>query len=66
MSGEAGADLIGALALMVVFEGLALAFAAGRIEELLAQLRDLAPDRLRWAGLAMAMLGTSVYVLIRG
>lgn len=66
MSSGAFGDLIAALALMLVFEGVALAIASGRIGEMLAMLQEMAPEQLRWLGLGMAVGGTALYVLIRG
>jgi len=66
VSGDAVGDVLGALALMFVFEGLGLVLASGRIAEILEQLREIPPERLRWAGLVMAAVGTGAYVLIRG
>lgn len=66
MSAGALLDLLAALALVLVVEGIALAFASRRIAELLEALRLVDPDRVRWGGLVMAVAGTLGYVLLRG
>jgi len=65
VSGSAVGDLFAALALMAVFEGLALALFSNRLAEMLEALRALDADRLRWAGLIVAVGGTGLYVAIR-
>ncbi len=65
MSSLALGDLGAALALVLVVEGLAVALFSTRVETLLAQLREIDPERLRWGGLAMAVLGVVVYLLVR-
>ncbi len=59
-------DLLAALALVAVIEGMAVALVASRITDLLEQLRLVDPDRVRWGGLALAVLGTLAYIVLRG
>ncbi|MDX1425418.1 MAG: DUF2065 domain-containing protein [Kiloniellales bacterium] len=59
-------DLLTALALVLVIEGLVLAVFADRLEELLARLAEIPPEVLRVAGLVSAVLGLIAVWLIRG
>lgn len=59
-------DLLTALALVLVIEGLVLAVFADRLEELLARLAEIPPEVLRVAGLISAVLGLIAVWLIRG
>ncbi|MEO0622759.1 MAG: DUF2065 family protein [Pseudomonadota bacterium] len=65
MSGALG-DLLAALALVAVVEGLVLALMSRRIHDLLAQMAEIDPERVRWGGLALAGIGTLAYLLLRG
>jgi uncharacterized protein YjeT (DUF2065 family) len=65
VSQTAFGDLLAALGLMLVLEGMALAIFTGRLPEILEQLKAVGSDGLRWAGLAMAIAGTGLYVLVR-
>ena len=65
MSGMALEDLAAALGLLLVVEGLALAFLGPRLGAVVEALRAAGPEPLRWAGLAMAVLGVVVYLLVR-
>ncbi len=59
-------DLLTALALVLVIEGLVLAVFADRLEVLLMRLTEVPPEALRGAGLASAVLGLLAVWLIRG
>jgi len=59
-------DLLTALALVLVIEGLMLAVFADRLNLMLAKLSEIPPGALRVAGLASAVIGVFVVWLIRG
>lgn len=59
-------DLIRALALMLVLEGLALAIFARSMPALLAEMERLDPRALRLAGVAGIAAGAAIYLLVRG
>lgn len=59
-------DLIAALALVMVLEGLALAILAKSIPEMLAEMEHLGGARLRIAGIVIALIGIVVYLAVRG
>ncbi len=59
-------DLIAALALVLVFEGLALAIFSRSVPELLAALDGVGPVHLRRAGVVSIAAGTLLYLLVRG
>ncbi len=59
-------DLLTALALVLVIEGLVLAVFADRLDRLLASLAEVPPEVLRVAGLVAAALGLFAVWLIRG
>ena len=59
-------DLIAALALVLVLEGLALVMLARSLPELLATLEALDAEAMRWIGFVMLASGAVVYVLVRG
>lgn len=59
-------DLLAALALVLVLEGLALVVMARSIPELLAALDAMEPGAMRWAGFAMLALGAMLYLAVRG
>ncbi len=54
-----------ALGLVLVVEGLVLALAPSRLEELLAQLARMPRDRRRLAGLAAVAIGVGLVWLAR-
>lgn len=58
-------DLLAALALVLILEGLALAVFARSMPQLLAEIERLGPGSLRRAGLACIALGTALYLLVR-
>ena len=59
-------DLLTALALVLVIEGLVLALFADRLNIMLAKLSEIPPEALRVAGLTAAALGLFAVWLIRG
>jgi len=59
-------DLLTALGLVLVIEGLVLAVFADRLDEVLMRLTEVPPEALRVAGLASAVLGLLAVWLIRG
>jgi uncharacterized protein YjeT (DUF2065 family) len=59
-------DLLTALALVLVIEGLVLAVFADRLDVLLERLADIPPEVLRVAGVVSAVLGLFAVWLIRG
>ncbi len=58
-------DLLTALALVLVLEGLALALLADRLHALLALIADLPPEVLRISGIVSAVLGLLFVWLLR-
>lgn len=58
-------DLLAALALVLVIEGLALAIFSNTLPGLLSALRDIGEQGVRRAGLIGAGLGAVGYLLIR-
>lgn len=58
-------DLVFALGAVLAVEGLLLAIAPSRMEQLLETMRALGPERLRYAGLAAAIAGTLLLALSR-
>ncbi len=59
-------DLLAALALMLVIEGLAAMIFASSLPELLAALRGVGERQMRMIGIAMAAAGVVLYLLVRG
>lgn len=59
-------DLLAAIALVLVIEGLALAIFARSVPALLAELQQFDPRSLRAAGLASIAVGAALYLLVRG
>jgi uncharacterized protein YjeT (DUF2065 family) len=59
-------DLLAALALVLVFEGLAAMIFASSLPELLAALRGIGARQMRLIGVVMAVSGGVVYLVIRG
>ncbi len=59
-------DLLTALALVLVIEGLVLAVFADRLDVLLERLAKIPPEVLRVAGVVSALLGLFAVWLIRG
>lgn len=65
MTGGLG-DLLAALALMAVLEGVVIALMSRRLHDLLEQLSHIDPETVRWGGLALAVVGTVAYLWVRG
>lgn len=59
-------DLLAALALVLVLEGLAVAVFARSIPEIMAEMQRLDASRLRQSGLIAMAVGIIGYLLIRG
>ncbi len=59
-------DLLTALALVLVIEGLVLALLPHRVRQVLALMEQISPDVLRLGGLAAAMVGVACVWLLRG
>lgn len=59
-------DLLTALGLVAVIEGLALALAPRRLEEVLAVLSAMSPETRRVLGLVAMTVGVLIVWLVRG
>lgn len=59
-------DLLAALALVLVFEGMAAMIFASSLPELLAALKGIGARQMRVIGLVMAVSGAGLYLLVRG
>ena len=59
-------DLLAALALMLMLEGLSFAVFARSAPQLLAEVERLGPGFLRRTGLVCIALGAVLYLLVRG
>ncbi len=59
-------DLIAALALMLILEGLVLAIFARSVPALLAEMERIDPRALRRAGVVSIVAGAAIYLLVRG
>ncbi|MEL6998334.1 MAG: DUF2065 family protein [Pseudomonadota bacterium] len=59
-------DLLAALALMLILEGLALAIMARSLPEILAAMKDIDKEGLQRIGLVCIGLGVVAYLTIRG
>ena len=60
------ADLLTALALVLLLEGIALAILADRLEEVLDRLMAVPPEVLRVSGVVAALAGLFFLWLLRG
>jgi uncharacterized protein YjeT (DUF2065 family) len=58
-------DLLAAIALVLILEGLALAIFARSVPALMAELQRLAPGALRRAGVVSIAAGAVLYLLVR-
>ena len=58
-------DLLAALALVLVIEGLAAMIFASSLPELLAALKGIGERQMRAIGIVMALSGAALYLLIR-
>ena len=59
-------DLLAALSLVLVIEGLAALIFASSMHELLAALEGVGARQMRVIGIVMAASGAVLYLLIRG
>lgn len=59
-------DLLAALALVLVIEGLAAMIFASSLPELLAALESVGARQMRVIGIVMAASGAVLYLLVRG
>ena len=59
-------DLLTALALVLVIEGLVIALLPHRVRQVSALLEQISPDVLRLGGLAAAVVGVACVWLLRG
>jgi len=59
-------DLLTALALVLVIEGMVLALFPHRLQQVLAQMERISPDVLRFGGLTAAMVGVACVWFLRG
>jgi len=59
-------DLIAALALVLVIEGMAAMVFASSLPELLAALRGIGARQMRVVGIVMTLSGCALYLLVRG
>ena len=59
-------DLLAALALVLVIEGLAAMIFASSLPELLAALDGIGARQMRFIGIVMAVSGSAIYLLVRG
>lgn len=59
-------DLLAALALVLVIEGLSLAILAKSLPALLAEIGQIPPGVLRGAGIALVICGSALYLGLRG
>jgi uncharacterized protein YjeT (DUF2065 family) len=59
------ADLMTALGLLLVAEGIFYALAADQMPRLLQMMRELGPERLRVIGVAAALVGVVIVGLAR-
>ena len=59
-------DLLTALALVLVIEGVFMALFPHRLRQVLAMLDELPPDMLRFGGLTAAVVGVLIVWFLRG
>ncbi|MDH3667578.1 MAG: DUF2065 family protein [Paracoccaceae bacterium] len=59
-------DLLAALSLVLVIEGMAAMIFASSLPELLAALRGVGAQQMRMVGILMTLTGGALYLLIRG
>lgn len=59
-------DLLAALALVMVIEGLALAILARSVPELMAELDRIPPEGIRKLGVVLVVAGAALYFVLRG
>lgn len=59
-------DLLAALALVAVIEGLALVIFARAFPALMSEIDQIGPGKLRQSGMLLIVLGAIGYLLVRG
>ena len=59
-------DLVSAIGLMLVIEGILYGLFPDRMKQMIAMLLSMPPDVIRRTGLGMAFLGVFIVWLIRG
>ncbi len=59
-------DLLAALSLVLVIEGMAAMIFASSLPELLAALRGVGAQQMRMVGILMTLTGGALYLMIRG
>jgi len=59
-------DLLAALALVLVFEGMAAMVFASSLPELLAALKGVGARQMRTIGIVMTVSGAALYLAVRG
>jgi uncharacterized protein YjeT (DUF2065 family) len=58
-------DLLAAIALVLIFEGMAAMIFASSLPELLAAIEGIGARQMRIIGIVMALSGAALYLLIR-
>jgi len=58
-------DLLAALALVLIFEGMAAMIFASSLPELLAAMQGIGARQMRLLGIVMALSGAALYLLVR-
>lgn len=59
-------DLLAALALVMVIEGVAIVVFSSSVPELLAALEQVDAAQMRWIGIASIVAGATIYLILRG
>ena len=58
-------DLLAAIALVLIFEGMAALVFASSLPELLAALKGIGAKQMRVIGFVMVLSGAALYLLVR-
>lgn len=58
-------DLLAALSLVLIFEGVAAMIFAASLPELLAAMQGIGARQMRALGIVMALSGAALYLLVR-
>jgi len=58
-------DLLAAIALVLIFEGMAAMIFASSLPELLAAIEGIGARQMRLIGIVMALCGAALYLLVR-
>ena len=58
-------DLLAAIALVLIFEGMAAMIFASSLPELLAAIEGIGARQMRLIGIVMALSGAALYLVIR-